>query len=168
MQALTKEEEQRYAQLQLMALDFARVGETNELQKMIEAGINVNLLSHKDDSLLMLATYNGNYETSKMLIEHNADLDKVNLRGQTPLEGVCFKGDLKMLKLLINSGAHIGERAIIYATMFGNKDIVEYLQKNGANENKMKFLGISTKPILLLIGKVLNKFKRNKPSLCNN
>ncbi|MFT7003715.1 MAG: ankyrin repeat protein [Sulfurimonas sp.] len=168
MQTISKEEEQRYAQLQVMALDFARVGETSELQKMIEAGISVNLSTHKDDSLLMLATYNGNYETAKMLIEHNADLDRVNQREQTPLDGVCFKGDFEIVKLLISSGAKIGEKTIVYATMFGHNDIADYLQINGANENKMIFFGISTKPILLLIGKILNKFKTSEPTPCNN
>lgn len=126
---ITKEEEERYAQLQLLALDFAREGNTDELYKMIEHGMSVNLVTHKDDSLLMLATYNGNLETSQMLIAHGADMNRRNQRGQTPLEGVCFKGNLEMVKLLVESGAEVSKNAFIYATMFGNKEVVVYLKK---------------------------------------
>ena len=55
---ISKEEEERYVQLQMMALDFAREGNTQELELMIKHGMSVNLCTHKDDSLLMLATYN--------------------------------------------------------------------------------------------------------------
>lgn len=127
---ITKEEEERYAQLQLLALDFAREGNTEELYKMIQHGMSVNLLTHKDDSLLMLASYNGNLETTQMLIAHGADMNRRNQRGQTPLEGVCFKGNLEMVKLLVESGAEVSKNAFIYATMFGNKEVVLYLKKH--------------------------------------
>jgi len=140
---ISKEEEQRYAELQEIALNFAREGNTQELKKMLTAGINVNLSTHKEDSLLMLASYNGNYETTKLLIENNADLNKVNAREQTPLEGVCFKGDLDIVKLLIENGADFEGKAIVYASMFGNMDIVEYLKSQGVAKKSLKIFGIN-------------------------
>ena len=138
MDVIISKEEQRYAELQEIALDFAREGNTQELEKMITAGINVNLSTSKEDSLLMLASYNGNYETTKMLIANNADLNKVNARDQTPLEGVCFKGDLDILKLLVENGANFEGKAIVYASMFGNIDIVEYLKHQGLSKKSLK------------------------------
>lgn len=125
---ITKEEEKRYVELQLIALSFARKGETKELEKMIKAGISVNLQSNKGDTLLMLASYNGNYETVEMLIFYNSDLNQANQRGQTPLDGVCFKGYLDIVKLLVKNKACIKTRTIVYASIFGNKDIVKYLK----------------------------------------
>lgn len=125
---ISKEEENRYEQLQLIALDYARNGNTQELEKMIEAGMSVNLSTAKDDTLVMLASYNGNFETVQMLISHKANLNKINQRGQTPLEGVCFKGYLNIVKLLVANKAQVETKAIIYASIFGNKEIVKYLK----------------------------------------
>jgi len=44
-------EEKRYAELQALALDFAREGNTVELAKMIDAGININLSTQKLDMI---------------------------------------------------------------------------------------------------------------------
>lgn len=157
---ISNEEEHRYAQLQQIALNFAREGNTIELEKMVIAGINVNLSTHKEDSLLMLASYNGNYETTKMLIENNADLNRINLREQTPLEGVCFKGDLNIVKLLVQSGANFEGKAIIYASMFGNIDIVEYLKSQGVDKKSLKIFGINIEIIATIttyIKRIKNK-----------
>ena len=144
---ISQEEEARYENLQLIALDYARNGETKELDKMINHGMSVNLSTHKDDSLLMLATYNGHMETAKMLINHKADINKINKRGQTPLEGVAFKGYFDIVKLLIESGANFQGKAIIYASMFGNKQIVEYIKNQGIDKKSLRILGISVEKI---------------------
>ena len=125
---ISQEEERRYEQLQIIALDYARTGEKKELEKMISAGMSVNLTTHKEDSLLMLASYNGNYQTCKMLISYKARLNQKNQRGQTPLEGVCFKGYLNIVKLLVENKAEVNSKAIMYASIFGNIDIVKYLK----------------------------------------
>jgi len=125
---ISDKEERRYEQLQVIALDYARSGNTRELKKMLKAGISVNLATHKNDTLVMLASYNGHEETVKMLISYNAKLNKVNQRGQTPLEGVCFKGYLNIVKVLVENKAEITSKAIMYASIFGNIEIVKYLK----------------------------------------
>ena len=52
---ISQEEEQRYAELQLMALESARAGDIELLKSMIQAGMPVNLCDPKGNSLLMLA-----------------------------------------------------------------------------------------------------------------
>ncbi len=158
----TEEEEQRYIQLQLMALDFARDGNTQELKKMLDYGMNVNLSTHKNDTLLMLSTYKGHLKTSKMLLEYGADVNRVNDRGQTPLEGVCFKGNLEMVKLLINYGAEHKGRAIMYASIFGNKDIVKYLQTLDLNSDSSTFFGIKFGLIVTLTSSIRSLFSQKQ------
>ena len=69
MQAnITEAEDQRYAELQQTALDFARQGETDSLAKMLYHGLPVNLADAKGNSLLMLASYNGNVVFNEPLI----------------------------------------------------------------------------------------------------
>ncbi len=87
---VTEAEERRYAELQQMAFDFARNGETKSLMEMINHGLPVNLADDKGNSLLMLASYNGNLETTRELIQTGADANRRNDRGQTPLGGAAF------------------------------------------------------------------------------
>src|SRR5579859_1250248 len=103
----TESEEKRYAELQQMALDFARHGETERLATMIEHGLAVNLLDTRGQTLLMLASYNGNLETTRMLLEYGAEVDRSNVRGQTPLGGAAFKGYEEIAALLLDHGADI-------------------------------------------------------------
>ncbi|MFV0481065.1 MAG: ankyrin repeat domain-containing protein [Campylobacteraceae bacterium] len=157
---LSKQEEDRYVELQYMALDFARKGESEILQSMIEHGLSVNLEDAKGNTLLMLSSYNGNFETTKMLITLGADIEKTNSHGHTPLAGVAFKGYLDICKLLVENGAKIkaknGKSAITVAAIFGRSEIVEYLQSAAKEEDKI--LGVSSVKIASFIQKVKNLF----------
>lgn len=161
---LTHEEEERYADLQDMALDFARAGETDSLESMIRAGMNVDLCSHKGDSLLMLSAYNGNLECSQMLLDNWATVDKINDRGQTPLGGVAFKGNLEMVKLLLDNYADVnadnggGKTPLMYAAMFGHKEVVDYLIKRGADVQSQTLMGISVLGIAKITGGIRKLF----------
>lgn len=143
-QNVAKEEEQRYEELCLMALNFARNNETQNLASMIDAGLPVNLKSSKGDTLLMLACYNNSFETAKMLLEKGALVDEKNDRGQTPLAGVCFKGYLDIVKLLVENGANIDENngmgmtPYSFAVMFGRKEIAQYLLKKSKKTGILK------------------------------
>ncbi|ARR00639.1 MULTISPECIES: ankyrin repeat domain-containing protein [Campylobacter] len=158
---ITPEEEKRYEELCGYAFNFARNNETNELEKMIDAGLSPNLKNHKGDSLLMLAAYNGSLETTKMLIQKGARVDERNDRGQTPLAGVCFKGNLEMTKLLVENGADIdanngmGLTPYSFAVMFNRQEIAKYLL---SKSKKRGFLKIISLKFLNLIA----KFKREK------
>src|SRR5277367_4586155 len=102
MQNITTEaEEKHYAELQHLALAFARNGESKHLAAMLRAGLPVNLSVGKGNSLLMLASYHGEVETTRMLLEHGADADRRNDRGQTPLGGAAFKGFEEVVELLL-------------------------------------------------------------------
>ncbi len=135
MISITQDEEKRYEQLQLMALDFARVGNVIELSRMIEAGLSIDLCDNKGNSLIMLASYHNQEEMVSFLIKNGALVDKKNDRGQTPLAGVCFKGYLNIVKLLVENGANkyedngLGATPVTFASLFGHEDIVLYLTK---------------------------------------
>lgn len=156
---INDEELKRYEELQTIALEFAREGNTQELKKMLDSAMPVNLSDHKGNTLLMLASYNNNIETTQMLVNFGAIVDKKNDRGQTPLAGVCFKGYMAIVKILVKAGANINENngmgttPLIFASMFGNSEIVEYLSK-GENTFKTK--------IYLTISKILSIFKKEK------
>lgn len=107
--------------------DFAREGKTAELEQYISAGIPVNLTNHKGDTLLMLASYYGHLETTRMLLEKGSDPNVLNERGQSPIAGCVFKGHDEIAKLLMEKGADLraGQpNAIDSARMFRREELL--------------------------------------------
>jgi ankyrin repeat protein len=135
---LTDHEERRYAELQLMALDAARHGDSDSLVPMLQAGMPVNLRDDKGNTLLMLAAYHGNEEAVRALLRYDAEVDARNDRGQTPLAGVAFKGHLEVAKLLLDAGADpvadqgSGRTPVMFAAMFGHLEMLKLLEKRAA------------------------------------
>jgi ankyrin repeat protein len=166
---LTETEEKRYAELQWIALDHARSGETGPLAAMARAGLPVNLSDGKGNSLLMLASYHGQVETTRMLLEYGADPDRRNDRGQTPLGGAAFKGDEETVALLLAHGADIdanngaGMTPIMFASMFGRTRVVEQLQSHGASLRRRNRFGISA-DLMVRVSRRLCGLLRREPS----
>jgi ankyrin repeat protein len=147
-------EERRYAELQSIALDFARKGETGPLEEMLRHGLPPNLADAKGNTLLMLASYNGWMETSRMLLKNGAEVDRRNDRGQTPLGGVAFKGYTDIVALLLQHGADIdadnggGMTPLMFAAMFGRTTVVEQLKIHGASLQRRNRFGISARGLV--------------------
>lgn len=147
----TQEELDRYAELQTIAFDCARNGDTLTLEKMIVAGMPVDLRDEKGNSFLMIAAYNGNAETVSRLLARGADPDLRNDRGQTPLAGVAFKGYSDVAKVLVDHGADIeadqggGQTPLMFATMFGRSEVAELLKNHGADRNRRGKFGLKAK-----------------------
>ena len=119
------------------AHDFARQGNALALANLLQAGLSVDALDEKQNSLLMLAAYHGHTETVKLLLERGAQPDLRNAKGQTPLGGAAFKGYLEIAKLLLDAGADPqadqgGSTPADFAITFGRKEIVELLQNHSA------------------------------------
>ena len=65
----------------------------------------VNLTGGSGDSLLILAAYHDHPATVRMLLEHGADPDRVNDRGQTALGAAVFRRSTESMTLLLDHGA---------------------------------------------------------------
>ena len=164
--AITEAEEKRYTELQQAALDFARIGEAGPLAEMLCHGLPVNLADAKGNTLLMLASYHGNVETTRMLLERGADVDRRNGRGQTPLGGVAFKGFEEIVALLLEYGADIdadnggGMTPVMFAAMFGRMKVVEQLKAHGASLQRRNRFGISANAIVRISQRLCRWFRR--------
>ena len=132
---LNAQEEQRYAELQAMALDAARHGDLETLGPMLQAGMPANLRDEKGNTLLMLAAYHGHADTVKLLVRYDAEVDARNDREQTPLAGVAFKGHVDIAQVLLDAGADPvadqggGRTPVMFAAMFGHLEMVKLLEK---------------------------------------
>jgi uncharacterized protein len=169
---VTEAEEKRYAELQLLALDCARRGESETLLAMVRAGMPVNLEDAKGNTLLMLASYNGNLEATRALLHAGAEVDRRNARGQTPLGGAAFKGDVAVVTCLLDAGADLeadngnGMTPLMFATMFGRTETAQLLQQRGADARRRSKFGLSaralrfTAPLFGALGRLLKLRKR--------
>ncbi|MBY0259225.1 ankyrin repeat domain-containing protein [Methylobacterium sp.] len=128
---------------------FARMGHAADLADLFAQGLPANLCNDKGDSLLMLAAYNGQGETARVILENGGDPELANVRGQTPLAGAAFKGDLDMAALLLAHGAQVdgtgsGTRtALMTAAMFNRTDMVALLLAHGADPDRRDGAGLT-------------------------
>ncbi len=128
------QEEQRYAELQAMALEAARHGDLEALEPMLHAGMPANLRDNKGNSLLMLAAYHGHVDAVRTLVRYDAQVDARNDRDQTPLAGVAFKGYLDVARALLDAGADPvadqggGRTPVMFAALFGHLEMVRLLE----------------------------------------
>ncbi|UKZ87402.1 uncharacterized protein TrAFT101_003207 [Trichoderma asperellum] len=84
--------------------DAARAGDVAVFQQALPAGLPPNTTNEKGDTLLMLAAYHGHADLVKLLIEHGADPNRVNDRGQSPLAGAVFKKEDAVIEERTGSG----------------------------------------------------------------
>jgi ankyrin repeat protein len=118
---------------------FARSGDAEELAAFLDHGFPPNLRNERGDSLLMLASYHGHLDASKVLLERGADPEVMNDQGQSPLAGAAFKGNVAMATLLLDHGAKVdnavpgGKTALMFAAMFNRVEIAQLLLARGAD-----------------------------------
>ena len=65
----TEQELKRYEELQVFALDFARQGKTERFESYTRSRNASKFVITKVTHIIMLASYNGNLETTSMLID---------------------------------------------------------------------------------------------------
>ena len=121
---------------------LVRAGDTERLRAFFNMGFDApNICDDNGNSLLMLASYNGHFETARLLLERGGDPELANDRGQLPLAGAAFKGDAAMARLLIEHGAKIdgcsadGKTALMFAAMFDRTEIIDLLLEKGADSS---------------------------------
>jgi len=85
--------------------DLARDGLTGPLGEMIDAGVPLDVVNGRGDSLLIVAAYGQQRETVQELLRRGADTGIVNNMGQTALACAVFRGNEEILLDLLQAGA---------------------------------------------------------------
>ena len=85
--------------------DLARDGLTGPLGEMIDAGVGLNVLNPRGDTLLIVAAYQQHAETVAELLRRGADASAINAMGQTAISCAIFRNNEVILRLLLEADA---------------------------------------------------------------
>ncbi len=153
-----KMNDETYEMIQQL-FQLVRSSDAQRLQGLFDKGFDApNIRDGKGNSLLMLASYNGQFEMTRVLLENGGDPQLANDMGQIPLAGAAFKGDLKMAQLLIEHGANVnarmpdGKTPLMFAAMFNRLEIIDLLLEKGADASIQSMDGSTAQTMAQMMG----------------
>lgn len=153
-----KMDEETYEMIQQL-FQLVRTSDAERMRGLFEKGFDApNIRDGKGNSLLMLASYNGQIEMTRVLLKHGADPQIANDMGQIPLAGAAFKGNAPMTKLLIEHGADVnarmadGKTALMFAAMFDQTEIIDLLLEHGADASLQTLDGATAQSLAQAMG----------------
>lgn len=114
--------------------DLAREGQTGALGEMIDAGVPIDVINGRGDSLLIVATYQQHRETVLELLRRGADTSVVNGMGQTAIACAVFRNNETILRDLLEAGADPllgGHTGVQIADQFGLPLMREVIESYG-------------------------------------
>ncbi len=135
-----------YAQKQqaLLPQKYAdsKAGDTNSLQQMLKEGISINAVDEKGNSLLMLASYEGDMKKVRFLIDAGADINQHNEKnfltfGDTPLDFAIRGRQKEIVDLFLSLNVDVNAKfrkatsTIYKCGMTGNYEMLHYLFQKG-------------------------------------
>ncbi|XP_059145346.1 uncharacterized protein LOC131932457 [Physella acuta] len=126
----------------------AKKGRNDIVELLLEHKANV----HQKDfeygrNALMFASYEGHYNTAKLLLQHGAMVDDVNIFGYTSLMAAAERGHDLVVELLLAHGADVNKvhmfngNALMAASSMGHLTTVKLLLKHNASTSQINEFG---------------------------
>lgn len=141
-----REKRERRERAHVSAIDRALLeasaeGDIEGIEKLLQAGANVNVKIDGDGSPLISASRANSIAAARLLLDRGADPNIAVPGDGSPLIGAAREGAVKVMSLLLDRGANIelvvpgDENALISACAAGHLDAVKFLVERGANVN---------------------------------
>jgi hypothetical protein len=86
-------------------VEFARDGNLDEVQKLLDCGIDPNSQNRRGWSPLMWATAESHLDVVELLLEHGADPNLINYLGRSAIIYASYYGFYEIAKALVEKGA---------------------------------------------------------------
>jgi CDK inhibitor PHO81 len=115
-------------------------GHTRIMSVLLALGANVNASSDENSCQpIFCATYNGQTEAVRFLLNHGAKLDVIESVGWTPLMDAAAGGHTETVRLLLSRGARVNAvgdngSALRVAMEKGKSETANLLKQNGAKD----------------------------------
>jgi len=121
-------------------IEAAQNGHFVVVSQLVERHFTVNYQScNEGTTALAAAVIGGFFNIVKYLVEHGADVNIANLRGETPLHLAVLIGNVDIISFLLTEGSWLecedecGDSPLMYATREDNAPVVEVLLMHGAD-----------------------------------
>ena len=138
---------------------IAGAGDAESVFLFLEAGFDPNLIDSKGVPVLSLAVRAQFPAVASLLIASGADVNRQSAdRGYSPMMDAAQKGDLAMVRLLLDNGAlpdlqsKDGQTALIICTGRGDGEMAKLLLEHGADPRLKDHLGMSAEGYARLFG----------------
>jgi ankyrin repeat protein len=134
--------ERQWSSLDQELYEAARNGDILEINRLLDAGANVNSVIVGDGSPLIGASRNGRLAAVRLLLDRGADPNLAVSGDGNPLIMASREGQAEVVTLLLDRGAKIDEvvpsdeNALIQASGKGRLGVVKLLVSRGADVNK--------------------------------
>jgi hypothetical protein len=129
---------------------IASSGDADAVELFLEAGFDPSIVDSKGNPLLSLAVRAQFPRVVTLLLESGEDINRLSGdRGYSPLMDAVQKGDIAMVKLLLEKGAEPdlrskdGQTALVICAGGGDEEMAELLVSHGANPLIADRLGMS-------------------------
>ena len=122
-------------------INAARNNSLSALNRLIEAGVDINATNIYGETALMEAARYGRSVVANRLIEAGADVNATNIYAETVLMEAARDGFLDLVNILIEAGADVnatdrfGKTALMKAERYGRLAVVNRLIEAGADIN---------------------------------
>ncbi|XP_067147189.1 inversin isoform X2 [Apteryx mantelli] len=113
----------------------------------LKLDIDINMTDKYAGTALHAAALSGHVNTVKLLLEHNAQVDALDVMKHTPLFRACEMGHKEVIQTLIKGGARVdlvdqdGHSPLHWAALGGNADVCQILIENKINPNVQDYAG---------------------------
>jgi ankyrin repeat protein len=126
-------------QLDSYLMEAAGEGDFMKINRLLNAGADIQIRDEAGRTALMLAASNGSIAACSVLLENKMDIDEKDFTGRTALMHAAMTNRIKVCELLLKNGANVnansssGWTPLMWAAWKGHVHACAFLVANGAD-----------------------------------